>query len=550
MTPFPWASRQADTFTKAREDLAIEIDGLRLSYASRGSGVTAVADAGFSVRTGETLALVGESGSGKSSIASAVGGLLPDNATIDAGTIRLFGRDVSKLSERQWRGLRGPVLGYVPQDPLGSLDPLMRVGDQIAESVAHARDVGAAEARAHALQLLDHVGILDARNKARAYPHELSGGQLQRVLIASALAGRPEVLIADEPTSALDVTVQKRILDLLFGLQQEFSLTLLLITHDLSLAGERADRIVVLRDGRVVEAGETEQIVRSPQAIYTRQLFADVPALNPDKYARAAETVRGGDGDGDADAAISVSELSKSFRRGVPAVDGVSFTVAAGEIHALVGESGSGKTTIARIASGLTGFDSGSVNVLGDERPRVPAVVNPAPERLQMVYQNPLSALDPRFPVVKLVGEPLAIRGTPRREILQRAGELLSAVGLSRDFWDRRASQLSGGQRQRVAIARALIVSPKVLVLDEPSSALDVTVQSQIVELLHELRELYRLTFLFISHDLSLVRQIADSVTVLDRGRVVESGDARSIFAAPSGEYTRTLIEAIPQPRI
>jgi len=547
MTPFPWTRHEAGAFSKARQDLAIEIDGLRLSYASRGGRATAVADAGFSVRTGETLALVGESGSGKSSIASAVGGLLPDNATVESGAIRLFGRDVSKLSERQWRGLRGPVLGYVPQDPLGSLDPLMRVGDQIAESVAHARDVDNVEARAHALQLLDHVGIADARNKSRAYPHELSGGQLQRVLIASALAGRPEVLIADEPTSALDVTVQKRILDLLFGLQQEFSLTLLLITHDLSLAGERADRIVVLRGGRVIETGETEQIVGSPRAAYTRQLFADVPALNPDKYARGAERAR--DGGGDADVAISVSGLSKSFRRGVPAVDDVSFEVASGEIHALVGESGSGKTTIARIASGLTGFDSGSVTVLGDERPTVPAVVNPAPDRLQMVYQNPLSALDPRFPVAKLVGEPLAIRGTPRREIAQRSGELLSAVGLSQDFWDRRASQLSGGQRQRVAIARALILSPEILVLDEPTSALDVTVQSQIVELLHELRELYRLTFLFISHDLSLVRQIADSVTVLDRGRVVESGDVRSVFAAPANDYTRALVDAIPKPR-
>jgi peptide/nickel transport system ATP-binding protein len=528
--------------------VAIEIHDLHLSYASGRGRVTGVADAAFSVRTGEAVALVGESGSGKSSIASAISGLLPDNARIEGGGIRLFGREVSTFSDREWRELRGSVLGYIPQDPLGSLDPLMRVGDQIAESVSHARGVKPSRARDIALRLLQKVGISDTDRKYESYPHELSGGQLQRVLIASALAGEPEVLIADEPTSALDVTVQKRILDLLASLQKEFSLTLLLITHDLSLAGERSDRVVVLRHGRVVESGATHQVITAPTALYTRQLFSDVPALTPDKYSSRRERARTSPGVGD-EVAVSVRDLTKAFVRGVNAVDGVSFDVVSREIHALVGESGSGKTTIARIIAGLTRYEGGTVNVLGTVRPFAPEVVNPDPSRLQLVYQNPLSALDPRFSVLKLVGEPLAIGGRAKREVRERARELLSRVGLPHEYWDRKASQLSGGQRQRVAVARALILSPSILVLDEPTSALDVTVQSQIVELLFELREQYDLTFLFISHDLSLVRQIADSVTVLDQGRVVESGPVGEIFESSTDAYTRALVEAIPRPR-
>jgi peptide/nickel transport system ATP-binding protein len=535
---------------RGREDarVAIEIHDLQLSYASGRSRVTGVADAAFSVQTGEAVALVGESGSGKSSIASAISGLLPDNARIDGGGIRLFGREVSTFSSREWRELRGSVLGYIPQDPLGSLDPLMRVGDQIAESVSHARGVKPSRSRDIALGLLQKVGISDTDRKYESYPHELSGGQLQRVLIASALAGEPEVLIADEPTSALDVTVQKRILDLLASLQKEFSLTLLLITHDLSLAGERSDRVVVLRHGRVVESGATHQVITAPTALYTRQLFSDVPALTPDKYSARRGQARTSPGVG-AEVAVSVRDLTKTFVRGVNAVDGVSFDVVSREIHALVGESGSGKTTIARIVAGLTGYEHGTVNVLGTVRPLVPEVVNPDPSRLQLVYQNPLSALDPRFSVLKLVGEPLAIEGKAKREVSERAGELLSRVGLPHEYWGRKASQLSGGQRQRVAVARALILSPSILVLDEPTSALDVTVQSQIVELLFELREQYDLTFLFISHDLSLVRQIADSVTVLDQGRVVESGPVGEILESSTDAYTRALVEAIPRPR-
>uniref|UniRef100_UPI0028BF472D ABC transporter ATP-binding protein n=1 Tax=Citricoccus sp. TaxID=1978372 RepID=UPI0028BF472D len=433
-----------------------------------------------------------------------------------------------------------------PQDPLGSLDPLMSVGQQIAESVAQARGVGSAEATDAALELLDHVGILDAPVRYRSYPHELSGGQLQRVLIASALAGRPQILIADEPTSALDVTVQKRILDLLNALQREFSLTLILVTHDLSLAAERADSVVVLRHGRVVEQGRVDEVLHRPVSEYTRQLFSDVPALNPDKYAvRLQESAARRD---PAARAISVCGLSRSFVPGVRAVDGVGFEVAAGEIHALVGESGSGKTTMARIVAGLTGFDQGTVEVFGEQLERTPEVVNASPERLQLVYQNPLSALNPRIPVEGLVAEPLRIRGLDRRSALEEARRMLERVGIGRELWRRKASQLSGGQRQRVAISRALVLSPSVLVLDEPTSALDVTVQAQIVDLLFDLREQYGLTFLLISHDLSLIRQVADTVTVLERGALVESGPVHQVFEASTQPYTRALIDAVPHP--
>lgn len=529
-----------------------EVHGLHLTYSSPQGRTTGVEDVSFTVPRGETIALVGESGSGKSSVVSALAGLLPDNGRIEAGRLTLGGRDVTSLTDRQWRPLRGTVLGYVPQDPLGSLDPLMPVGQQIAESVVQARGVGSTEAARAALELLEHVGILDAAHRYRSYPHELSGGQLQRVLIASALAGRPEVLIADEPTSALDVTVQKRILDLLTSLQREFSLTLILVTHDLSLAAERADRVVVLRHGRVVEQGTVNEVLHRPVHEYTRQLFSDVPALNPDKYAdRLAEAADGrrsaAAGSDPGGPGISVRALSKSFVPGVRAVDHVGFEVAAGEIHALVGESGSGKTTIARIVAGLTGFDGGEVEVFGERLGRTPGVVNSSPERLQLVYQNPLSALNPRIPVERLVAEPLRIRGLGRREALEQAQRMLDRVGLGHDLWRRKASQLSGGQRQRVAIARALVLSPSVLVLDEPTSALDVTVQAQIVDLLFDIRDQYGLTFLLISHDLSLIRQVADSVTVLERGAVVESGPVREVFEESTQPSTRALIDAVPR---
>lgn len=539
---------------------AISVDGLSIGYATRGRIVPTVVDVTFSVPSGSTTALVGESGSGKTTIASAISGLLADNARWLTGSVSLLGRDVSGLSERSWQRLRGRVLGYVPQDPLGSLDPLQTVGDHVAESVRRARGVPAREARRLATELLRTVHIADVDRKVGAYPHELSGGQLQRVLIAGALAGDPSLLIADEPTSALDVTVQKRVLDLLDELREELELSVLLITHDLSLAAERSDRVVVLQKGEVIEQGDSAAVIGSPSTPYALQLFRDVPALAPERYApvrqelRAArERTEGAEHGEDREnrknrvPAITVTAVSKSFDGHVRALEDVSVTVRRGEIHALVGESGSGKTTLARIIAGLTSFDRGDVTVAGAPRPRTPHVVNPDPSALQLVYQNPLAASDPRPRVLDLVAEPLRIRGVGRAESRRRALALLERVGIEADASSRRIGQLSGGQRQRVAIARALILSPAVLVLDEPTSALDVTVQARIIDLLFDLRrEDPELTMLFISHDLSLVRQIADSTTVLQRGRVADQGRSEEVFSEATSPYTRQLIDAIP----
>ncbi|MGO1226951.1 MAG: ATP-binding cassette domain-containing protein [Brachybacterium sp.] len=526
---------------------AISVDSLSIGYSSGGRIVPTVIEASFDVPTGSTTALVGESGSGKTTIASAISGLLADNARWLTGGVHLLGQDVSRLGERGWQAVRGSILGYVPQDPLGSLDPLQTVGGHVAESVRQARDVPPREARRIARELLETVHIADAERKLAAYPHELSGGQLQRVLIAGALAGNPSVLIADEPTSALDVTVQKRVLDLLEELRDELSLSVLLITHDLSLAAERSDRVVVLQHGRVVEQGSSAQVVASPSAPYTLQLFRDVPAMTPQKYAAARATLQTRRESLESEPAVQVTALAKSFDGVHRVLEEVDVTVRRGEIHALVGESGSGKTTLARIIAGLTAFDTGTVEVSGTPRPRIPAAVNPDPSALQLVYQNPLAALDPRRRVVDLVAEPLRIGGTAKAEARSRAQALLRQVGIAEETAARHIGRLSGGQRQRVAIARALILSPSTLVLDEPTSALDVTVQAQIIDLLFALRaEDPALTMLFISHDLSLVRQISDSMTVLQRGRVVDQGPAAEVFAAPCSAYTRELIDAIP----
>ncbi|MGO3288988.1 ATP-binding cassette domain-containing protein [Brachybacterium sp. AOP42-C2-15] len=527
---------------------AISVDSLSIGYSSGGRIVPTVIEASFDVPTGSTTALVGESGSGKTTIASAISGLLADNARWLTGGVHLLGQDVSRLGERGWQAVRGSILGYVPQDPLGSLDPLQTVGGHVAESVRQARDVPPREARRIARELLETVHIADAERKLAAYPHELSGGQLQRVLIAGALAGNPSVLIADEPTSALDVTVQKRVLDLLEELRDELSLSVLLITHDLSLAAERSDRVVVLQHGRVVEQGSSAQVVASPSAPYTLQLFRDVPAMTPQKYAAARATLQTRRESLESEPAVQVTALAKSFDGVHRVLEEVDVTVRRGEIHALVGESGSGKTTLARIIAGLTAFDTGTVEVSGTPRPRIPAAVNPDPSALQLVYQNPLAALDPRRRVVDLVAEPLRIGGTAKAEARSRAQALLRQVGIAEETAARHIGRLSGGQRQRVAIARALILSPSTLVLDEPTSALDVTVQAQIIDLLFALRaEDPALTMLFISHDLSLVRQISDSMTVLQRGRVVDQGPAAEVFAAPCSAYTRELIDAIPR---
>lgn len=552
---------------------ALEFERLSIAYDTGGPGwARVVHEVSLHVPAGETVALVGQSGSGKSTTALAAAGLLPANGRIETGAVRIAGRDVTTLRSREWRTLRGSAIGYIPQDPLGSLDPVERVGRRVAFALRTHGQVPRERVRSATIELLAKVGIHDPERAARAFPHELSGGQLQRVLIATAIAGRPPLLIADEPTSALDVTVQKTILDLIAELQAELSLSVLFITHDLALAAERADRVVVLTEGRVVDDGPTADVLGAATSAYTRELFRNAPALAPDKYRLAeaiadtsARTRAGSDAPADSESAptetvavpapapapvIEVAELVKRFPgSAVPAVDGVSFAVRPGSVHALVGESGSGKTTIGRMIAGLTPFDSGQVRIGDRQVGGRDGAGHRHARHVQLVYQNPLAALDPRFTVRRSLEEPLRIhRLGSARERSHRIGELADAVALPAALLDRRPRELSGGQRQRVAIARALALEPEILVLDEPTSALDVTVQAQIIDLLMRLRDEQGLTYLFISHDLSLVRQIADEVAVLEHGRLVEQGPAREVLTAPEHPYTQRLVDAIPKP--
>ena len=531
--------------------ILLEANALSIGYQHRRSreSTTVVRDATFTVAAGQTIALVGQSGSGKSTVAQAVAGLLPPNGRIVSGDATLDGTSVAGLSQRAWRARRGRVLAYIPQDPVGSLDPLQKVGALVARSLSLHRGVSRRQAQSDAVALLDRVGIRDARAKADSYPHQLSGGQLQRVLIAAAIAGSPKLLIADEPTSALDVTVQAVILDLIDELQAELQLGVLLITHDLGLAHDRSDSVVVLNDGQIEETGSTTEVLRRPQAAYTQRLIADAPGLASDTIRRPVQ-VRA-----DAAPAITIRNLTKVYSqrngRSAPAVDDLSLTIDEGTIHAVVGESGSGKTTLARVLAGLADFNAGEVDVLGRRLPPHPADTNPNARQLQLVYQNALSALDPRFTVEQIVREPLDIHNlhqrTQRRDVVLG---LLDQVGLSGEFLGRKPLEISGGQRQRVAIARALALSPRILVLDEPTSALDVTVQARIVELLLSLQEAQNLTYVFISHDLGLVKQVATHASVLNQGRLLESKTTTELFTSPTDPYTVKLLESIPGGRL
>ncbi len=521
----------------------ISLTDVRIGYRTgRGAPVEVVHDVSFEVRRGQTLALVGQSGSGKSTIAHAIAGLLPANGQITSGAVHLHGANVTAFRRRQWRALYGSTVGFVPQDPLSSLDPLVRVGKQIGQSLAVHKTVPKAAINDRVITLLEHVGVQDAAQRARSYPHELSGGQLQRVLIAIAIAARPTILIADEPTSALDVTVQKRILDLLGELGDELGLATLLITHDLALAHERSDQIVVLNEGDVKDYGTPQSLLERPRDPYTIKLLSDAPVHSPDKYPQRAT--------GSHPVVVSVRDVTKVFGRAegtVRALDAVSLEVREGSVHALVGESGSGKTTLGRIIAGLTGRTDGSVTVLGRDLPVVPDVVNRHARDLQLIHQNPLAAVDPRYSVRRILEEPLVLAGTASR-IARGAtvAEIMDKVALPTTVLRRRARELSGGQRQRVAVARALVLAPKVLVLDEPTSALDVSVQAQIIDLLMDLQREQGLTYLFISHDLSLVRQISDRIGVLENGLLVEEGDTRDVFVRPQHPYTQRLLDAVP----
>ncbi len=531
----------------------LDVSGLTIAYRDRSGSRPAVHGIDFKVNAGEVVALVGESGSGKSSTAQALIGLLPDGGLLQQGAIRLNGQDIAGWPQKRLDGIRGSVISLVPQDPGSSLNPVRTIGDQVAEIlVIHGRASGAA-AYLQTIELLERVGLNQPRLRAKQYPHELSGGMRQRVLIAIAMALKPSLIIADEPTSALDVTVQKHILDLIDDLRREYGTAILLVTHDLGVAADRSDRLIVLQHGRIQEQGRTADIVRNPQSAYTRRLLADAPSLN----ARVPRAPRPDSAvSKPADDIIVVEGLVQDFGPGgkkdsFRAVDDLSFRVRRGTTHAIVGESGSGKTTAIRIVSAFQRPTAGKVFIDGLDLSSLRGeTLRLFRKKIQLVYQNPFSSLDPRQTIARIVEEPLLnFERLPQADRLARVTATIEKVGLPADVLQRRPHALSGGQRQRVAIARALVLDPEVLVLDEAVSALDVTVQAQILALLDELQRELGLTYLFVSHDLAVVRQISDTVSVLNDGKLVEGGAIDDVFDNPQSAYTRELIDAVPGKR-
>ncbi|THB84410.1 ABC transporter ATP-binding protein [Pantoea allii] len=522
----------------------LAVNNLTLSYRSGNRWQPVVHNVSFELQAGEMVALVGESGSGKTTTAQAIMGLMAENGRREGGEILLNGVDISQWSQKRFDTLRGARISLVPQDPGNSLNPVKTVGEQVEEILRLHLRLPPAQRQKRVIDLLTRVGLSHPEQRVKQYPHQLSGGMKQRVLIAIALALQPEIIIADEPTSALDVTVQKRILDLLDNLRHESRTAVLFVTHDLALAAQRADRIIVFRHGEIQESGRTAQLISAPSHPYTRQLLNDAAPQRPVRVKSAASRF--------SSPAIRATGVMKSFSLGklqrLQALNQVSFQVARGTTHALVGESGSGKTTLARIVMGFETADSGEVTLDG-------IVVNglrgealrQLRRKIQFVYQNPFASLDPRQTLYTIIEEPLHnFERLSRSQRRERVEAITTRVALPLSLLSRQPHELSGGQRQRVALARALICKPEILVLDEATSALDVTVQAQILDLLQQLQAELGLTYLFITHDLATVRQIADSVTVLKAGEVAEHGDVVTIFSAPQHPYTRELIAAIP----
>ncbi|MFC5749287.1 dipeptide ABC transporter ATP-binding protein [Actinomadura rugatobispora] len=537
-------------------DIVLDVEDLDVSYVRPRDLVAAVKGVSFRVRRGERLAVIGESGAGKSTIAGTLLGLLPGNAVTGSGTARFGDRDLLAIrSERVWNRIRGGSIAFIPQDPNIALDPVKRVGHQVDETVRlhrHRRD--RRELRTLSIELLGQAGLPDAERVYDAYPHQLSGGQRQRVLIAIALGGEPELIIADEPTSGLDVTVQKLILDVLDDLVRARGLSVILITHDLAVAAQRTDSVVVLQDGRVVDRGRTAEVIASSDHPYTRQLFEAAPSRSARRLTATSDrAVRDRPG---AEPLVTVEGLDKSYvTRGARsgktvtrAVRDVGFAIAEGTTYGLVGESGSGKSTVARIVAGIDRPDRGTIAYRGRDVSHAGRAERRRLNRaVQYVFQNPYSSLDPRLDVAEIVTEPLhGFKVGAKGERLDRAAEALTAVGLDTTYLRRRPGELSGGQRQRVAIARAVALRPELIVLDEPTSALDVSVQAQVLQLLVDLQSEFGLTYLFISHDLGVIRLVSDRVGVLHNGVLVEEAPVEQIFTTPRQDYTRRLVDAIP----
>jgi peptide/nickel transport system ATP-binding protein len=525
------------------EELRVEFPG----HAER----PAVDGVSIAVAAGELVGIVGESGSGKSMTLSACIGLVPEPGRIAGGAVKLAGRDLVGLPERDLRALRGREVGMILQDPMTSLHPSITVGRQLTNVVHDHQDVSGAEAVRLAVEALEMAGIPSAADRLGVYPHQLSGGLRQRVMIAMAVVNRPRILLADEPTTALDVTVQAQILDLLAQLNHESGITVILVTHNFGVVAGLCDRTIVMRSGRVLEDGLTERVFREPAHAYTRALLDAVPRVDVVSHRAPAPVPN-------TEPILACHDLTRSFtstpllgaRTAVHAMRGISLAVHKGETLGLVGESGAGKTTLARTLVRLDEPTAGRLQFRGED-------VTHAQERglrafrrsIQIVFQDPYSSLNPRWSVERIVSEPLHFHGlADKRTAPDRARELLETVGLSPRLLGRLPRQLSGGERQRVAIARALAVEPEVLVADEPVSALDVTIQAQIVALFDELQQRLGLTLVLVAHDLGLVRRMCDRVAVMCAGEIVELAPTEQLYTAPQHPYTRVLLDAAPAP--
>ena len=554
----------------------LEMKDVQISFTTSTGVVEAVRGVNMSIYPGQSVAIVGESGSGKSTTAMSILGLLPGTGKVTGGQILFEGEDITHYNNKQFESLRGDKIGLVPQDPMSNLNPVWSIGTQVEESLNANHVVEGSKRHERVVELLEEAGLPDAERRAKQYPHEFSGGMRQRALIAIGLAARPKLLIADEPTSALDVTVQKTILDHLQHLTEELGNAVLFITHDLGLAAERAEHLIVMHRGRIVESGPSREILRSPQHPYTRRLVDAAPSLASSRIRAAKEAgveakelksggaigaaVKQGTATADSASAqapvISVRNLTKEFdirgQRGgkklLKAVDDVSFDIRRGTTLALVGESGSGKSTVANMVLGLLEPTSGTIEFEGHDTSTLSKQeLFKLRRKMQVVFQNPYGSLDPMYSIYKCIEEPMALHKVgSRKEREARVAELLDMVSMPRSAMRRYPNELSGGQRQRIAIARALALRPEVIVLDEAVSALDVLVQNQIIQLLAELQSELSLSYLFITHDLAVVRQTADDVVVMKKGQAVEQGTADDIFENAQQEYTRNLINSVP----
>lgn len=524
----------------------LSIQNLSIALPRGGDRPFAVQDISYDIHAGEILCIVGESGSGKSMSANAIMGLLPDYLTPQQGRILFRGKDLLRQGEATLQAMRGKDMAMIFQEPLSALNPLMTVGEQISEVMRVHNAYPGAERMRRTLELLDFVGLPDPATLYHVYPFRLSGGQRQRVMIAMALALEPALLIADEPTTALDVTTQAQILALIARIQKEKGMGVMFVTHDFGVVAEIAHRVAVMEKGILVEQGPADEVLNRPRHPYTQRLIAAVP------HRRGEERVATGD-----DAPVlEVKDLKKTYvighgwlggKREIHAVDGVSFTVRRGETLGIVGESGSGKSTIGKCLLKLVGINGGQLIFNGQDIAKMSeSRFRPLRHDIQMIFQDPFASLNPRHTVGRIISDGPVANGVPRAKAEARVRELLSLVGLDPSAFDRYPNQFSGGQRQRIGIARALALEPKVLVADESVSALDVSVQAQVLQLLHDLQQRLQIALVFITHDLRVAAQICNSVLVMHRGKVVEYGSPSQIFDNPQDAYTRQLIAAVP----